>query len=169
MKGRFLLPLASLAVGMAAGPLAAQPHPLDLADFQVNTYTTSYQTYTAVASDAAGNFVVVWESFGSAGGDTSNESVQARRYAADGTALDAENLQVNTYGTNFQGEPAVAMDADGNFAVVWTSSVSGSDDTSGWSIQGRRFAANGTALDPLLCQATTKLPAASLATVGDHW
>jgi uncharacterized membrane protein len=33
------------------------------AEFQVNTYTTDHQTSPAVAADAAGNFVVVWESF----------------------------------------------------------------------------------------------------------
>ncbi|HET8647025.1 MAG TPA: hypothetical protein VFO85_16130, partial [Vicinamibacteria bacterium] len=31
-------------------------------EFVVNTYTTSFQTYAAAASDASGNVVVVWES-----------------------------------------------------------------------------------------------------------
>ena len=39
--------------------------------FQVNTYTTDYQSYPSVAADADGDFVVVWDSFGSSGGDTS--------------------------------------------------------------------------------------------------
>jgi hypothetical protein len=37
------------------------------AEFQVNTYTTGGQTYQAVATDAHGNFEVVWSSFGEDG------------------------------------------------------------------------------------------------------
>ena len=32
-------------------------------EFQVNTYTTSYQERPSVAMDSAGDFVVAWESF----------------------------------------------------------------------------------------------------------
>ena len=32
-------------------------------EFRVNTYTTGYQSLPAVAADAAGNFVVVWQSY----------------------------------------------------------------------------------------------------------
>jgi len=42
-------------------------------EFQVNTYTTSFQRNPAVASDAAGNFVVVWDS--SEGQDGSDSGV----------------------------------------------------------------------------------------------
>jgi hypothetical protein len=40
-------------------------------EFQINTYTTNSQYRPSVASDSSGNFVVVWESDGSAGSDTS--------------------------------------------------------------------------------------------------
>ncbi len=36
-------------------------------EFQVNTYTTSSQSFPAVAGDTAGNFVVVWSSIGQDG------------------------------------------------------------------------------------------------------
>ena len=39
-------------------------------EFQVNSYTTSYQRYPEVAADGAGNFVVAWLSGGSAGSVT---------------------------------------------------------------------------------------------------
>src|SRR5262249_9561399 len=51
-------------------------------EFQVNTYTTSGQGRPAVAGDGAGNFVVVWESGGSAGSDTFGLSIQGQRYTA---------------------------------------------------------------------------------------
>ena len=56
-----LLPLGILAVAAMPAPAAAQPLG---AEFQVNTYTTSNQELPSVATDANGNFVVVWESLG---------------------------------------------------------------------------------------------------------
>jgi hypothetical protein len=113
-------------------------------EFQVNTYTTGQQTYPDVASDAAGNFVVVWPSAGSAGTDTSGSSIQARRYAANGTPQGAE-FQVNTYTTGSQFYPGVAVNGSGAFVVVWQSEGSFGNDSAGTSIQGQRYAANGTA------------------------
>jgi len=87
--------------------------------FQVNTYTTSWQVEPAVASDAAGNFVVVWISQDGSGG-----GVFGQRYASTGSALGTE-FQVNTYTTGDQGYPvAVSADAAGNFVVVWNSEPS---------------------------------------------
>jgi hypothetical protein len=50
------------------------------AEFQVNTYTTSYQETAAVTADGAGNFTVVWNSFGSTGTDNEGWGIHARRY-----------------------------------------------------------------------------------------
>ncbi len=49
-------------------------------EFQVNSYTTSYQFAPAITSDADGDFVVVWGSNGSAGDDSDGYSIQGRRY-----------------------------------------------------------------------------------------
>src|SRR5262249_44206528 len=111
--------------------------------FQVNTYTTGRQNRPAVTGDAAGNFVVVWQSYGSAGSDTSGYSVQGQRYDSTGTPLGGE-FQVNTYTTGCQGRPAVTGDASGNFVVVWASWGSPGSDTSYNSIQGQRYDSAGT-------------------------
>ena len=50
------------------------------AEFQVNTYTTSEQRSAAVAANAQGNLVVVWQSNGSNGLDDDNFGIQGRRY-----------------------------------------------------------------------------------------
>jgi hypothetical protein len=113
--------------------------------FQVNTYTSSNQLGPSVAADADGDFVVVWDSSGSSGTDSSGRSVQGQRYASSGTALGGE-FQVNTYTTNDQFRPAVAIDSDGGFVVVWDSIGSSVSDTSSYSVQGQRYASNGTAL-----------------------
>ena len=52
-------------------------------EFQVNTYTTGSQSEAAVASDAAGGFVVVWSSYGQ---DGSSSGIFGERYAAPATA-----------------------------------------------------------------------------------
>ncbi|MEO8198738.1 MAG: hypothetical protein ABI689_18645, partial [Thermoanaerobaculia bacterium] len=85
-----------------------------------------------------GNFVVAWESFGSSDTDTSDFSIQARRYANNGAALGGQ-FQVNTYTTSYQWIPAVAVDGPGNFVVAWQSDGSSSTDNTSYSIQARRY------------------------------
>ena len=96
-----------------------------------------------MAAAADGDFVVVWESVGSPGTDTSRCSIQGQRYASDGSAQGAQ-FQVNTYTTNYQLRPSVAADADGDFVVVWDSIGSSGTDTSSSSIQGQRYASDGS-------------------------
>ncbi|MBZ0103299.1 MAG: hypothetical protein K8I65_14150 [Thermoanaerobaculia bacterium] len=114
-------------------------------DFQVNTLATGRQWYASVGADTEGNFVVVWESEGSDGTDSSSASVQARRFRADGLPLGPQ-FQVNTFTTGEQWEPEVAVDGQCGFVVVWESEGSGDTDTSGWSVHARRYGADGQAL-----------------------
>jgi len=109
------------------------------AEFQVNTYTTGRQTFPAVAANADGNFVVVWDSLGRDGG---GEGVFGQRFTSAGAAVGAE-FQVNTYTTNDQTLPAVAADADGNFVVVWSSN---DQDGSSQGVFGQRFTSTGAAV-----------------------
>jgi hypothetical protein len=110
-------------------------------EFQVNTYTTSQQFFPSVASDPAGNFVVVWSSDGQ---DGSENGVFGQRYAQSGAPLGAE-FRVNTYTTSFQTVPSVGMDGSGNFVVVW---FCAGKDGSYFGIFGQRYAAAGTPLGP---------------------
>ena len=118
-------------------PLAGQ--------FQVNDYTTGSAYQPSVAMDADGRFVVAWASYGSPGNDTDGDSIQARRFASDGTPLGGQ-FQVNDYTTGYQDHASVTSDPSGNFVVAWSSGGSPGDDSSSYSIQGRRFDSNGTAL-----------------------
>jgi hypothetical protein len=113
------------------------------ADFQVNTYTTGSQTVPSVGTDGAGNFVVVWQSEGSSGSDSSGSSIQGQRYDSGGNALGNE-FQVNTYTTDFQTGPVIAVASGGDFVVAWASESSASDGEG--SIQGQRFDQNGAAV-----------------------
>jgi len=133
----------SLTAALSAG--AQAPLPVGL-EFQVNTYTTSHQTtpFGSVAVDAQGDFVVAWISNGSSGTDTDVRSVQAQRYASDGSTQAAE-FQVNTNTTGDQFDAWVSAAPNGDFVVVWDGYGSTGTDTSVDSVQGQRYASNGTA------------------------
>ena len=107
-------------------------------EFQVNTYTTSNQIFPSVAMDSDGDFVVTWVSSGQ---DSSNYGIYGQRYNSDGTTNGSE-FQVNTYTTNYQSRPSVAMDSDGDFVVTWLSP--GQDDSRS-GIYGQRYNSSGVA------------------------
>ena len=121
------------ASGNAVGP-----------EFQINSYTTSHQRLPSVSADSNGDFVVVWQSAGSAGSDNSGYSVQGQRYDASGNTVSSE-FQVNTVTIAFQLFPSIGVDSDGDFVVVWQSSVSAGNDNSG-SVQGQRYDSSGIAV-----------------------
>jgi hypothetical protein len=128
--------LGMMVVLCAALPWAAVAQVPAGAEFQVNTYTTNYQLRTAVAMDAAGNFVVLWRSTSQ---DGSLLGVFGQRYDAAGVPLGGE-FQVNTYTTERQNRPAVAMGPQGDFVVVWNS---GTQDGAGYGVFGQRYDAAG--------------------------
>jgi hypothetical protein len=99
-------------------------------EFRVNATTASDQLYPAVAMDADGDFVVVWAS--THGG---TYDVYARRFDATGVAQGGE-FRVNTFTTDTQSYPTVAMDASGDFVVAWISFV---QDGSGYGVYAQRY------------------------------
>lgn len=86
-------------------------------EFRVNTYTTSQQENPVIAIDATGEFVVAWSSLGQDGSDW---GVYAQRFNAAGVSQGSE-FRVNTYTTGNQSGPSIAMDADGDFVITWSS------------------------------------------------
>jgi hypothetical protein len=122
-------------VGLAI-PAAAQPVG---SEFQINTYTTDGQMFPSVASDADGDFVVVWQS---AGQDGFGNGVFGQRYDSAGDALGAE-FRVNSYTSGFEDRASVASDADGNFVVVWNTF---DQDGQAGGIFGQRYDSDGTPL-----------------------
>jgi hypothetical protein len=101
-------------------------------EFRVNTFTTDAQQLPLIAADAAGNFVVTWQSYTQ---DGSSDGVFGQRFAASGAPLGPE-LRVNTFTTSFQGQPSVAANVAGNFVVVWQSE---GQDGSYLGVFGQRY------------------------------
>jgi Domain of unknown function (DUF4347)/Bacterial Ig domain/SMP-30/Gluconolactonase/LRE-like region len=107
-------------------------------EFRVNTATAQDQLYPTVAMNATGSFVITWSSHDQA---PNNWNVYARRYDAAGAAMGGA-IPVNSTTNKDQEFSTVAMDAAGNFVVVWRSV---NQDGSGQGLYGRRFDASGAA------------------------
>ena len=143
MRGSSLIHVATIAVlAVQASPGFGQATPHG-GQFQVNTYTTGSQGVPAIAVDPLGRMLVVWMSLLETG--DLEWGLRGQLYAADGTPQGAP-FRVNNSTASNQKWPSIAATADGDFVVVWESSVSTGSDSAGYSIQGRRFASDGTPL-----------------------
>ena len=111
------------------------------AEFLVNTYTTDVQIRPAVASDASGNFVVVWESDFQ---DGSEYGVFGQRFASSGAPVGPE-FRVNTHTLDPQSGADVASDPSGNFVVTWESF---GQDGPAFGVFGQRYSSSGAPLGP---------------------
>jgi len=114
----------------------------DGSEFQVNTYTTSYQGAPVVASEPSGAFVVAWDSKDSVQEGSGNPGVFGQRYDLAGNTVGSE-FHINTHTTNKQVSPVIAVDPNGDFVVVWNSL---DQDLSGYGVFGQRFNAAGDTL-----------------------
>jgi len=90
----------------------------------------------AVTMTSGGEFVIAWESY-----DGDGDGIFARRFAPDGSPLAGE-FPVNTTTSNNQDNPAIDMDDDGDFLVIWR----GNDFNANDRIDARMFDWNQTAL-----------------------
>jgi hypothetical protein len=107
------------------------------AEFQVNQYTTNYQTAPTISHDSSGGFVVAWQSYLQ---DGSFNGVFGRRFDSSGSPLGGE-FQVNQFTTLIQYNTTISHDSFGGFVVAWWSY---SQDGSGFGVFARRFNSSGT-------------------------
>ncbi|MEZ0368379.1 MAG: hypothetical protein ACAI44_04745 [Candidatus Sericytochromatia bacterium] len=103
-------------------------------EFLISDVTDTYND-SSVAMDEDGNFVVVWEAASTNGGD-----VLGRLYASSGDPISSE-FTVNSYTEGDQNSPDVAINAEGDFVVVWNSNA---QDGQANGIFGKRFSAGET-------------------------
>ncbi|MEO8325262.1 MAG: DUF4347 domain-containing protein, partial [Nitrospirota bacterium] len=89
----------------------------EVAQFQVNIGGGT-NAWTDVAVDDSGNFLVTWTQ----GGD-----IFMRRFLANGTAVDAGDVIVNTGTSNTQQNPSVNMNGAGDFVIAWEGDGGGNE------------------------------------------
>jgi hypothetical protein len=125
--------LASVFV-LAASLAAAQT--FNGPNFVVETYITGAQGAADVVIDPGGHFIVTWA------GESSHDSlgVSAQMFKSSGVPMGTQ-FAVNTYTTDEQSLPAVAVARNGRFVVVWQSWQTDGDM---YGVNGRLFAPDGT-------------------------
>jgi len=106
---------------------------------RVNTTVADNQRLPSVAMDAAGNFVIAWESNLQ---DGDGFGLYAQRYSAAGSPQGSE-FRVNGYTASDQTQSTVAMSASGAFVIAWRSLL---QDGSGQGIYAQLYDAAGTAV-----------------------
>jgi hypothetical protein len=127
------------------------------ASFLVNTRTANFQNDQAISMNEDGAFVIVWESYGAQDGDGSGIFFQ--RYNAAGNPLGLET-QANTLTAGNQQEPAVLLDATGNFLLAWEQPTPGGRDISARGFLGPAVnpggPTTGADLDALIAASKSK-------------
>ncbi|MFZ4620209.1 MAG: T9SS type A sorting domain-containing protein [Bacteroidota bacterium] len=113
-------------------------------EFTVNTTLAATQTNADAAADAAGNFIVVWDSWDQ---DGSDKGVFGQLIANNGTKIGSE-FRINTTTAYSQAKPSVQYFPDGRFVVVWESWNQDDSNPSGYGVYGRIFNANGSGVVP---------------------
>ena len=106
-------------------------------DVRANTFTTGVQSFPTIDADADGDFVVAWHSQAE---DGDFYGVYAQQFSAAGAPQGGE-VRVNTFTTGSQAGPDVAVDADGDAVIAWSSIP---QDGSGAGIYAQRYRSAAT-------------------------
>ncbi len=90
-------------------------------EFRINTTSVGNQTYSSVAMDHQGEFVVTWSGFGnqSEHEDLSGSGVFLQRFEATGDRIGTES-RVNMTTEGNQAVPSVSSDGIGNYYIAYT-------------------------------------------------
>ena len=100
--------------------LDALPAPQPMGEpFPLHSFTTGRRENVAVAADADGDFVAAWEI---PAGPSGSKQIVARRFDNTGAPLGPEfGVGASIPSLSDIRNPDVAMDAAGNFVIVWES------------------------------------------------
>lgn len=124
-------------------------------EFKVNTSTTGDQWIPKVAINPNGGFVIVWQSYGQ---DGNGYAIVGQKFTNRGVNSGFEFI-INNNPRGSQEYPDIAMDASGNFTVVWTTNqnqVIGDPATSKYrDVYAKKFGKDGLALGQEFAVSTT--------------
>ena len=100
-------------------------------ELRANVATAGVQQAPTVAAASNGNFVIAWEAVDPAGGSDASLDIYTRVFDSTGAEISAE-ARVNTDMLRDQVTPQAAMDADGDFAIVWVGGGIPGSDSMNW-------------------------------------
>jgi hypothetical protein len=125
---------AASVLALCAAPAQAQVKAGP--EFLANTYTTADQERPAIAFEPDGDFIITWTSTGQ---DGSSYGAFGQRFDRSGARRGGE-FQANTYTAGAQYYSRAAVNARGNFVVVWMSNL---QDGNSYGVFGQRYDATG--------------------------
>ncbi len=123
---------------LLAGTLRAQGLQYGM-EFQVNTYTESYQIFPSIASSHDGTFIIAWTSGGQ---ERKQKDIFAKSFNIQGN--ESEEFQVNTITGYDQDFASVTALPNGDFAIAWQTFDSAPQGN--WDISAQRFDDEGNKL-----------------------
>ena len=103
--------LCSIFIFLLGNPAFAAP---DTLDFRVNDVIENDQNYPSIAVNGQGRIIIVWQDY-----RNNNYDIYAQLFDSSGEKLDTNFMTNDDTGSTQQIYPNVAMDALGNFLVVW--------------------------------------------------
>lgn len=103
----------------------------------VNT-TIGYQITPSVALDARGNFVIAWQDLSNDQGGYGG-TILAQQFDSTGAPIGSE-FQVNSATADLQRAPAVAIDPDGDYVIIWNNLL---EVGGGSGVYGQRYSSTG--------------------------
>jgi large repetitive protein len=124
---RSLVLVAGVLVVLWSPPAQTDVEPVG-PEIPVNTFLLANQQSPAIATDASGGFVVVWQSGTSYSGtqDGSQAGIFGRRFDADGAPLTGE-IPINAQTAGPQVTPSVATSPGGSFVTAFAGGGYGFD------------------------------------------
>lgn len=153
--GNFVIAWRSSLQGSPGGTIFAQRYAADGSrlggEFQVGPDDSDRdsQSEPQIAMNASGDFAIAWsnreigalaESLGQ--NNLEERWLEIRTYAADGTPRIAPTRTTTRADDQFPRAPRVAMDANGNFVMIWASASGGT------LLRAQHFDIGGQALSP---------------------
>jgi len=106
----------------------------------VNTQTDTTQRDSHIARDAAGNYIIAWDSENQVTPDSQSD-IYFQLFDSNNNKVGSETL-VNTVTDNEQERPVLSMNGSGNFVIVWASHTGNLDSI--FDIKGRLYKNNRT-------------------------
>ncbi len=121
------------------------------AEFLVNTYTDTTQRDPQISRDSADNYIIVWDSENQVAANSQSD-IYFQLFDANNNKVGDETL-VNNITENEQERPSLAMNANGDFVIVWASHSG--DFESIFDIKGKLYSNNLPVGDEFQINTTT--------------